>query len=61
LKQTTRLSRAFRETIIDKLESKMKNTKGNEKMKLKKQMKELEAIDDQEMNNEKGRTIPEHD
>lgn len=32
-----------------------------EKMKLKKQMKELEAVDDQEMNNEGGRTIPEYD
>jgi hypothetical protein len=61
LKQTTRLSRASRETIIDKLESKMKNTKGKEKMKLKKQIKELEAFDDQEMNNEGGRTIPEYD
>ena len=39
----------------------MKNTKGKEKMKLKKQMKELEAVDDQEMNNEGGRTIPEYD
>jgi hypothetical protein len=61
LKQTIRLSRASRETIIDKLESKMKNAKGKEKMKLKKQMKELEAVDDQEMNNEGGRTIPEYD
>ena len=39
----------------------LKNTRCKEKMKLEKQMNELEAIDYQKMKNEGGRTISEYD
>ena len=60
-KQTSRLSRPARDNLMEKLEDKMKDAKGKDKMKLKKQIKELEDIEDKEMNNEGERTIPSFD
>ena len=60
-KQTARLSRHSRENMMDNIEIRLKNAKGKEAIKLKRQLKELEAIEEQEMNNEAERTIPDYD
>lgn len=61
LKQTARLSRYSREIMIEKLEDKVVNATGKEKLALKKQIKNLEDIEDKELSNENGRTIPDYD
>lgn len=60
-KQTARLSRHSRETMMDNIENKLEQVKGKEAIKLKRQLKELENIEEQEMNNEADRTIPDYD
>jgi hypothetical protein len=60
-KQTARLSRHSRENIIEKLENKMKGAKGKDKIKYKKQIKDLEDVDEKEIQNAYERTIPDYD
>ena len=60
-KQTSRLSRHSRENIMEKLEEKIKESNGKDKIKYKKQLRELENIDEKEMQNAYERTIPDYD
>ena len=59
-KQTSRLSRVSRDNLMDKLENKIKDSKGKDIIKLKKQIKDLKDIYEKEINNEVDRTIPEY-
>ena len=59
-KKTSRLSRPARELMMDKIEEKMEKAKGKELIRLKRELRELEDIEDKEMNNEAERTIPNY-
>ena len=57
----TRLSRVARENIMEKLDKKIVSSKGNEKRKYKDRLRSLEKFEDNELDNEYNRTIPDHD
>ena len=61
LKQTTRLSRVARENIMEKLDKKIVSSKGKEKRKYKDRLRSLEKFEDNELDNEYNRTIPDYD
>lgn len=60
-KQTARLSRHSRENIMEKLEDRIERATGKDKIKFKKQLKELEIIEEKEIQNAYERTIPDYD
>ena len=61
LKQTTRISRVARENIMEKLDKKIVSSKGKEKRKYKDRLHSLEKFEDNELENEYNRTIPDYD
>lgn len=60
-KQKSRLSRHSRENMMEKLEDKIKVSTGKDIIKFKKELKELEIIDEKEIQNSYERTIPNYD
>lgn len=60
LKQTSRLSRHARDTMAETIETRLENAKGKEEIKLKRQLHQLEDIEEKEILNENKRTIPDY-
>jgi len=58
IKKTCRLSRFARENMMDDLEKKISKTKGKELINLKNKLRELEDIEEKELENESNRSIP---